>query len=93
MAKVYLIKGSSRSWEDAREWFECAYVNESFANEELIRLNEDLKMRKENNKDNMARCNDVQSCGGDCDECEFEHDYILEEQHLYRLEIVQLKML
>ena len=97
MDKVFIIVGSSGSWEDARIWNHCVYESEQVANEELLKLNEKLKVAQDLNKMKIDKCNNCDKCEDEelsdeeydiCDGCEFEYSYNLEEQRFYTLETI-----
>lgn len=92
MRKIYIIVGSSGSYEDVCDWNECAYLDKYKAEEELIGLNEDLNKRKELNESKLNTCNgnDI-NCTEECETCEWNYDYDLNEQHNYRLVECELR--
>jgi len=83
---IYILKASSGSYDDYRAWSIKAYLNEDVAKLACDIVNKELEDLKQRNINNANMCN---SCTRDeCEDCEFEFDYYLDDQHLYYIETV-----
>ena len=89
---IYIIEGSSGSYEDYHEWDECAYKSRIKAEYECRKLNKELsealQVFDEGNDGWHFRfdCND-NKCSDDCDNwkyCKFDED-----QHEYEIKEVR----
>ena len=91
MSKVYIVVGSSGSWEDAYQWNEKAFLSKTKAENFKGFMNDDLKVRKEQNDKNEELRNSCEDDCFECEECKWEFDYTLDEQHEYVIKEVDLE--
>lgn len=87
---IYIIEGSSGSYEDAHSWNECAYADNIKALEKCKILNDELanavKVNNEMAQLKNDACSDCERW--DCVDCkweDFDYDYNIDEQHDYRV--------
>jgi len=90
--KVYIVVGSSGSWEYSREWYDKAFLDENKAEEYKDKLNADLNERKKKNESLILSEEEEclkETCEG-CDGCGDSYDNYLDEQHDFKVDIVDL---
>ena len=104
MSNVYLIIESGGSWEDHYTRPIKAYLNKSQAEQEILKLNTDLKQRQDLQNEIAREITEIDCNHTKCEHCKFyvepdfdedcclgyDYSYNLEEQHPYRIEEVEL---
>lgn len=93
MTKIYLIYGSSGSWDDFNEWIECAFFDKDVANSKLQSLEDELKSDRDS-IEKLADSHEYLSCTLDecsvCDEI-YDRQYELQDMNGYRVEEIEVE--